>query len=62
MDGTLLDFGFKQHFEVWGYAIEEIIGLLKIAGFNEIEFSEELDFRIRNKTKNPISLYFKVKG
>jgi len=62
MDGTLLDFGFKQHFEVWGYAIEEIIGLLKIVGFNEIEFSEELDFRIRNKTKNPISLYFKVKG
>jgi hypothetical protein len=36
--------------------------LLKIVGFNEIEFSEELDFRIRNKTKNPISLYFKVKG
>ena len=62
MDGIFPDFGFEQHFEVWGYTIEEIRGFLKTAGFREVEFSEKLDFKARNKTKNPISLYFKVKG
>lgn len=62
MDGTFPDFGFKQHFEVWGYTIEEIRGLLKTAGFKEIGFSEKLDFKTKNKTKNPLSLYFRAKG
>ena len=62
MDGIFPDFGFEQHFEVWGYTIEEIRGFLKTAGFKDVEFSEKLDFKTRNKTKNPISIYFKSKG
>ncbi len=61
MDGTFLESGFKQHFDVWGYSIGEIRGLLRTAGFCEIEFSEKLDFSEKNKTKNPISLYFRAK-
>lgn len=62
MEGNFLDFCFKQHFDVWGYTIEEISELLKSAGFYEIVFSEKLDFKEKNKTINPISLYFQAKG
>jgi SAM-dependent methyltransferase len=62
MDGTFLEYGFSQHFEVWGYRIEEILAMLMSSGFRNIEFSEKLDFAVRSKTKNPISLYFRAKG
>lgn len=62
MEGIFLDFCFKQHFDVWGYTIEEISELLRMAGFYEIEFCEKLDFNEKNNTKNPISLYFRAKG
>ncbi len=61
MDGTFLEFGFTQHFDVWGYTIEEIAGMLGSCGFGNIEFSEKLDFVAANKTKNPISIYFRAK-
>lgn len=62
MDGTFLEFGFTQHFEVWGYTIEEITGMLGSSGFGNIEFSEKLDFVAANKIKNPISLYFRAEA
>ncbi len=62
MDGTFLEFGFTQHFDVWGYTIEEITGMLGSSGFGNIEFSEKLDFVAANKTKSPISLYFRAKA
>jgi len=61
MDGIFLESGFKQHFDVWGYTIEEIRGLLRTAGLREIEFSEKLNFSEKNKAKNPVSLYFRAK-
>ncbi|MCZ7356676.1 MAG: methyltransferase domain-containing protein [Candidatus Methanoperedens sp.] len=57
MDGTFLEYGFAQHFDVWGYSIEEILAMLKSSGFRNIEFSGKLDFAAKDKTKNPISLY-----
>jgi SAM-dependent methyltransferase len=64
MDGIFLESGFIQHFDVWGYTIEEMKCILERSGFEDIEFSEKLDLIEKNKTKNPISLYFraKVKG
>ncbi|MCX9011255.1 MAG: class I SAM-dependent methyltransferase [Candidatus Methanoperedens sp.] len=62
MDGTFLEYGFTQHFDVWGYTVEEIEGLLGSSGFSDIEFSEALDFTAKNKSKNPISLYFRAKA
>jgi SAM-dependent methyltransferase len=62
MDGTFLEFGFTQHFDVWGYTIEEVIRMLGSSGFENIEFSEKLDFVAANKTKNPISLYFRAEA
>ena len=61
MDGIFLESGFFQHFEVWGYTVDEIVMMLISAGFGNIEFSEKLDFEIKNKTKNPISLYFRAR-
>jgi SAM-dependent methyltransferase len=61
MDGIFLESGFRQHFNVWGYKIDEIMGILNSLGFRIIDFSEKLDFIEKNKTKNPISLYFRAK-
>jgi SAM-dependent methyltransferase len=61
MDGIFLESGFRQHFDVWGYKIDEIMGILISLDFRIIDFSEKLDFNEKNKTKNPISLYFRVK-
>lgn len=60
MDGIFLASGFIQHFDVWGYTVAEITGMLNSLGFANIEFSEKLDFIAKNKTKNPISLYFRA--
>lgn len=62
MDGTFLEYGFTQHFDVWGYTVEEMKGLLGSSGFSDIEYSETLDFTAKNKSKNPISLYFRAKA
>lgn len=59
MDGIFLDFNFTQHFEVWGYEVEEIMRMLNTLGFEKIDFSEKLNF-IDNATKNAISLYFRA--
>ncbi len=60
MDGIFLESGFRQHFDVWGYKKDEIIKTLNSLGFKTIDFSEKLDFIEKNKTKNPISLYFRT--
>lgn len=60
MDGIFLESGFIQHFDVRGYTVEEITGMLNSLGFKNIEFSEKLDFIEKNKTKTPISLYFRA--
>ena len=62
MDGTFLEYGFTQHFDVWGYMVEEMKGLLVSSGFLDIEYSETLDFTAKNKSKNPVSLYFRAKA
>lgn len=62
MDGIFLDHGFTQHFDVWGYTLEEIRDMLSSSGFSRIEFSENLDFTEKINTKNPISLYFRARG
>jgi SAM-dependent methyltransferase len=62
MDGIFLEFGFTQHFDVWGYYIDEIRYMLESSGFKNIEFSEKLDFTEMNTARNPISLYFRAKG
>lgn len=59
MDGIFLESGFKQHFDVWGYAVEEVIGMLNSLGFEKIEYSEKLDFS-KKRTESPISLYFRA--
>lgn len=60
MDGIFLESGFIQHFDVWGYTVEEIIGMLSSLRFTNIEFSEKPDFISKNKTESPISLYFRA--
>ena len=62
MDGIFLDHGFTQHFDVWGYTLEEISDMLSASGFSRIEFSENLDFTEKINTKNPLSLYFRARG
>ena len=61
MDGIFIESGFRQHFDVWGYKIDEITGILNSLGFKIIDFSEKLDFIEKNKTKTPISVYFRAK-
>lgn len=61
MDGIFLESGSFQHFDVWGYTIEEITCMLNSIGFADIEFSEKLDF-ISNESESPISLYFRAES
>lgn len=60
MDGIFLDTGFIQHFDVWGYTVDEITGMLNSLGFGKVQSSPRLDFIGKNNTKNPISLYFRA--
>ncbi len=60
MDGIFLDCGFIQHFDVWGHTVEEIVALLNSRGFRKVKYSPKLDFIAKDKTKNPISLYFRA--
>ena len=60
MDGIFLESGFIQHFDVWGYTVEEITRILNSLGFGKVEYSPKLDFISKNKTKNTISLYFRA--
>lgn len=62
MDGIFLDSGSIQHFDVWGYTIEEITCMLNTLGFANIEFSEKLDFIPENESESPISLYFRAEN
>ncbi len=62
MDGIFLEYDFVQHFDVWGYTIEEIKDMLDSSGFREIDFSEKLDFTEKVRNKNPVSLYIRAKG
>lgn len=57
MKGIFSDFGIIQNFEVWGYEIAEILGLLYNSGFKNVEFSDRLDFSSSgSNTRNPVCL------
>lgn len=69
MDGIFPDYGYTQHFDVWGYTIEEVVRVLESSGFRDIEISEKLDFlaaftkgvtgdMTREMAEAPVSLYF----
>lgn len=60
MDGIFLESGFVQHFDVWGYTVEEITGMLNALRFRNIEYSLKLDFNVKRKNERPISLYFRA--
>jgi len=63
MEGIFLDFGITQHFEVWGYTVEEVIQQLHTSGFRDVEFSDSLDFStLGTKTKNPVCLRFRSRS
>jgi SAM-dependent methyltransferase len=62
MYGNFLDFGIRQHFDVWGYTVEEIYRLLNLTGFGHISSSEKLDFSSpADKTENPVCLKFRAR-
>jgi SAM-dependent methyltransferase len=62
MDGTFQEFGITQHFDVWGYSIEELYRIANLSGFRQVDFSDTLDFSpSRTETKNPACLNFRAR-
>jgi SAM-dependent methyltransferase len=62
MDGTFQEFGITQHFDVWGYSIEELYRIANLSGFSQVDFSDTLDFSpSRTETKNPACLNFRAR-
>jgi SAM-dependent methyltransferase len=62
MDGHFLEFGFSQHFEVWGYSLEEALGLVEAAGFSPVGVGDRLDFaRPPAEGSNPYCLNFRAR-
>ena len=61
MDGSFLEFGVTQHFQVWSYTVKEISELLKRSGFSDIDFSDQLDFSSSgSEVENPVCLNFRA--
>ncbi len=62
MDGYFIDFGISQHFDVWGYSVEEVLGLLKVAGFSPAGVSGRLDFTVApSEESQPFCLNFRAR-
>jgi SAM-dependent methyltransferase len=62
MDGAFLDFGFVQHFEVWGYTLEEVLKMTRASGFFMDGICEHLDFAERTEHgDNPFCLNFRAR-
>jgi SAM-dependent methyltransferase len=62
MDGHFLDFGILQHFDVWGYSVDEALGLLEAAGFSPDGVSDRLDFTSPAiEESNPFCLNFRAR-
>ncbi|MCX5884820.1 MAG: methyltransferase domain-containing protein [Proteobacteria bacterium] len=62
MDGIFLDFGITEHFDVWGYSLDEIYGIASRSGFTHIDFSHQLDFSPAGKNlENPVFLNFRAR-
>jgi SAM-dependent methyltransferase len=62
MDGHFLEFGVTQHFDVWGYSVDEALGLLKAAGFSPDGVSDRLDFSVPAvEESNPFCLNFRAR-
>ncbi len=62
MDGSFLEFGVSQRFEVWGYSVEEALGLLEAAGFSPDGVSDRLDFVTPAlEETNPFCLNFRAR-
>jgi SAM-dependent methyltransferase len=61
MDGTVLESGMTQHFQVWSYIVKEMSELLKRSGFSGIDFSDQLDVSsYRSEVENPVCLNFRA--
>jgi SAM-dependent methyltransferase len=62
MDGEFVDFSVTQHFDVWGYSVDEAIGLLEAAGFWPAGVSDRLDFSApAAEESNPFCLNFRAR-
>jgi hypothetical protein len=62
MDGDFVDFSVTPHFDVWGYSVEEGLGLLKAAGFLPAGVSDRLDFSVPAAAEsNPFCLNFRAR-
>lgn len=62
MDGYFVDHDLTQHFEVWGYSIQEALGLLEAAGFRPDGVSGRLDFSTAaDEESNPFCLNFRLR-
>jgi SAM-dependent methyltransferase len=61
MDGFFLEFGITQHFDVWGYSVEEALELVAAAGFSPADVSDRLDFATAaDEGSNPFCLNFRA--
>jgi SAM-dependent methyltransferase len=62
MDGYFLEFGFVQPFEVWGYSLDDVRGLLSRSGFVLDAMSNRLDFpNVETGEGVPFCLNFRVR-
>ena len=62
MDGYFLEFGITHHFDVWGYSVEEALGLLAASGFSPDGVSDRLDFAApAAEGSNPFCLNFRAR-
>ncbi|OGD19140.1 MAG: hypothetical protein A2W03_05890 [Candidatus Aminicenantes bacterium RBG_16_63_16] len=62
MDGHFPDFGILQHFDVWGYSVDEALELLEAAGFSPDGVSDRLDFAgPAAEESNPFCLNFRAR-
>jgi len=62
MDGAFHDFGVVQHFEVWGYTVEEVLKITAASGFVMQGICEHLGFAEGTEHgDNPFCLNFRAR-
>ena len=63
LQGYFTDFAVTQHFQVWGYTVEEAVTMLEQTGFTAIEYADGLDFSpMGTATENPVCLRLRAEG
>jgi SAM-dependent methyltransferase len=61
LEGSFLDFGVEERFDVWGYRSQEVLAMLSQAGFHGGEVSQTLDFSSSPAEGQPsVCLYFRA--